>query len=88
MQGEELNHNGEVFIRRNPKLKIKVVDGSSLCVAIVVHSIPKETTQVLFRGNLTKVAYSIVFGLCQMGIQVCSLITHYTCIYFSRFFSF
>lgn len=69
-KGEELNHNGELFIRRNPKLKIKVVDGSSLAVAIVVNSIPKETTQVLFRGNLTKVAYSIAFALCEKGIKV------------------
>lgn len=69
-QAEELNHNGEFIILRNPKLKMKVVDGSSLAVAIVVNSIPKETTQVLLRGNLTKVAYSIAFAICQMGIQV------------------
>lgn len=70
MQGEKLNKNGEVYIQRYPKLKMRVVDGSSLAVAIVLNSIPKGTTQVLFRGNLNKVAYSIALALCQRGIQV------------------
>ncbi|RVW66842.1 Protein ECERIFERUM 1 [Vitis vinifera] len=61
---------GELYIHNNPKLKIKVVDGSSLAVAVVLNSIPKGTTQVLFRGNLTKVAYFIASALCQMDIQV------------------
>ncbi|KAJ9680390.1 hypothetical protein PVL29_019654 [Vitis rotundifolia] len=69
-QGDERNGYGEHYIHGNPKLKIKVVDGSSLVVAVVLNSIPKGTTQVLFRGNLTKVAYFIASALCQMGIQV------------------
>ena len=70
MQGEELNIYGELYIHRNPKLKIKVVDGSSLAVAVVLNSIPKGTTQVLFRGKLSKVAYFTALALCQKGIQV------------------
>ncbi|KAH7864094.1 hypothetical protein Vadar_025647 [Vaccinium darrowii] len=69
-QGEEINENGEVYIRRYPQLKVKVVDGSSLVVAIVLNSIPKGTTQVLLRGCLSKVAYSLASALCQRGIQV------------------
>ncbi|RVX02314.1 Protein ECERIFERUM 1 [Vitis vinifera] len=68
--GEELNIYGELYIHRNPKLKIKVVDGSSLAVAVVLNSIPKGTTQVLFRGKLSKVAYFTALALCQKGIQV------------------
>ncbi|GJR13374.1 eceriferum 1-like protein [Tanacetum coccineum] len=37
-QGDELNRSGELFIRRNPQLKVKVVDGSSLAVAVVAIS--------------------------------------------------
>lgn len=73
MQGEELNKYGGIFVRRNPDLKVKIVDGSSLAVAVVLNSIPEGTTQVLFRGKVTKVAYAIVFALCQKGIQVCSI---------------
>ncbi|KAA8520392.1 hypothetical protein F0562_014648 [Nyssa sinensis] len=72
-QGEELNRNGELYIRRQPQLKVKVVDGSSLAVAVVLNSIPKGTTQVLLRGHLSKVAYSIALALCQMDIQVATL---------------
>ena len=70
MQGEDLNVYGELYIRRNPKLKMKVVDGSSLAIAVLLNSIPKGTTQVLFKGKLSKVAYFTVLALCQKGIQV------------------
>lgn len=69
-QGEQLNGNGKLYIERHPELKLKVVDGSSLVVAVVLNTIPKGTTQVLLRGKLTKVAYAIAKALCQRGIQV------------------
>lgn len=69
-QEEELNKNIELFLKRHPQLKVKLIDGSSLAVAIVLNSIPKGTTQVVLRGNLSKVAYSIAIALCQGGIQV------------------
>ncbi|KAK9911244.1 hypothetical protein M0R45_035165 [Rubus argutus] len=72
-QGEELNSYGGLYVRRHPQLKIKVVDGSSLAVAIILNSIPKGTTQVLLRGKLTKVAIAIAFGLSKRGIQVATL---------------
>jgi len=69
-QEEELNIYGGLFVSRNPKLKVKVVDGSSLVVALLLNTIPKGTTQVLLRGKLTKVAYALVFSLCQQNVQV------------------
>ncbi|XP_075113160.1 very-long-chain aldehyde decarbonylase CER1-like isoform X2 [Nicotiana tabacum] len=60
--------DGELYIRRNPRLKVKVVDGSSLASAVVVNSIPKGTSQFVLRGHLSKVAYSIALA-CQGGIQ-------------------
>lgn len=65
-----MNNNGELYIRRHPKLKVKVVDGSSLAVAVVLNSIPKGTSRVVLRGRLSKVAYSIALTLCQGGTQV------------------
>ncbi|KAL9234328.1 hypothetical protein vseg_009211 [Gypsophila vaccaria] len=69
-QGEQLNKNGEVYLAKHPKLNVKVVDGSSLAVAVVLNSIPKGTSQVVFRGRLCKVAYSVVSALCHKGIKV------------------
>ncbi|CAI9103423.1 OLC1v1001896C1 [Oldenlandia corymbosa var. corymbosa] len=69
-QRTELNQNGELFVQKYPKLKVRLVDGSSLAVAIVVNSIPKGTTSVLLKGNLNKVANSIALILWQRGIQV------------------
>ncbi|OMO86182.1 hypothetical protein COLO4_21277 [Corchorus olitorius] len=70
---EELNGNGELYIQRHPKLKTKIVDGSSLAAAIVVNSIPKETTQVLLTGKLSKVGHAIALALCQKGVQVATM---------------
>ncbi|CAN4099558.1 unnamed protein product [Withania somnifera] len=72
-QDEELNRNGELYMERHPNIKIKVVDGSSLAVAVVLNSIPKGTTEVLLRGNLTKVAFSLASALCQRDIKVATL---------------
>ncbi|XP_042026912.1 very-long-chain aldehyde decarbonylase CER1-like [Salvia splendens] len=72
-QSEELNRSGQLFIERHPKLKTKIVDGSSLAVAIVLNNIPKGTTQVLFRGALSKLAFAIVSALSHRAIQIATL---------------
>ncbi|OMO68236.1 Fatty acid hydroxylase [Corchorus capsularis] len=72
-QDEELNGNGELYVQRHPTLKTKIVDGSSLAAAIVVNSIPKETTQVLLTGKLSKVGHAIALALCQKGVQVATM---------------
>ncbi|XP_009141688.2 protein CER1-like 2 isoform X1 [Brassica rapa] len=69
-QEEELNGYGEMYARKHPKLKIRIVDGSSLAAQVVVHSIPVGTREVLFRGQITKVARAIVTSLCLNGIKV------------------
>ncbi|KAJ0259619.1 hypothetical protein HA466_0059440 [Hirschfeldia incana] len=69
-QEEELNGYGEMYVRKHPKLKLRIVDGSSLAAQVVVQSIPIGTRAVLFRGQITKVARAIVTSLCQNGIKV------------------
>ncbi|KAL1202321.1 Protein CER1-like 1 [Cardamine amara subsp. amara] len=67
---EELNGYGEMYVQKHPKLKIRIVDGSIMAAAVVVNSIPKGTTEVVFSGNLTKVASAVVFALCLKGVKV------------------
>ncbi|XP_026400111.1 protein ECERIFERUM 1-like isoform X1 [Papaver somniferum] len=73
-QDEELNKNVEVYLEKHPQLKIRVVDGSSLTVALVINNItniiPDGARQVTMRGKLTKVAYTVACILCQKGYQV------------------
>ncbi|CAE5959745.1 unnamed protein product [Arabidopsis arenosa] len=49
---------------RYPKLKIRLVDGSSMAASVVVNSM-----EVVFRGNVTKVASAVVFALSQKGVK-------------------
>ncbi|XP_016551484.1 very-long-chain aldehyde decarbonylase GL1-5 [Capsicum annuum] len=73
-QEEKLNSNGEAYTRKHPELKVKVVDGSSLVVAVVLNSIPKGTSQVVLQArSLSKVVCSIALALCQRGIKVVTL---------------
>ncbi|KAK9118495.1 hypothetical protein Scep_016588 [Stephania cephalantha] len=70
-QGQELNKNGALYTQKHPNMKLKVVDGSGLAVAAVLHSIPKGTRQVFLHGNLSnKMTYAIVKALLQDGVQV------------------
>ncbi|KAE8691060.1 Protein CER1-like 1 [Hibiscus syriacus] len=68
-QREEFSRNVEIYMKNNPQLNIKVVDGRSLVAAIVLNSIPKETTQVLLRGRISKDVHVLVQALCQKGIK-------------------
>ncbi|KAI3906996.1 hypothetical protein MKW92_023612 [Papaver armeniacum] len=75
----KLNRNGGVYSEKHPNLKIRIVDGSSLSVALVVNHIiriiPQGTNQVVMRGKFTKVAYTIALILCQRGTQVVAATT-------------
>ncbi|XP_019465410.1 PREDICTED: protein ECERIFERUM 1-like [Lupinus angustifolius] len=72
-QGEKLNKNGELYIKNYPQLKIKIVDGSSLVVAIVLNTIPKETSEVLLCSKLTKVSFAIANALCERGTKITTM---------------
>ncbi|XP_072955630.1 very-long-chain aldehyde decarbonylase GL1-4-like [Typha angustifolia] len=69
-QAKELNGSGELYIQKYPKLRVRIVDGSSLATAVVLNSIPPGTNQVLLCGSLSKVSCATAIALCQKGIQV------------------
>ncbi|KAG5054724.1 hypothetical protein JHK85_007234 [Glycine max] len=66
-QGEDLNINGGLYVSRHPKLKVRVVDGSSLVVAVrrenMVGVLPKR--RILMRhgesqGNHDTTMYTTI----------------------------
>ncbi|XP_020247925.1 protein ECERIFERUM 1-like [Asparagus officinalis] len=69
-QREELNKSGELYLQKHPKLKIRIVDGSSLVAAVVINSIPQGTDQVLLKGKLSKISGAITIALCQKDVKV------------------
>ncbi|GJM87324.1 hypothetical protein PR202_ga03265 [Eleusine coracana subsp. coracana] len=69
-QAYELNMNGELYVIRKPSLKTKIVDGTSLAVAAVLHMIPRGTKDVLLLGNSGKMTFVLTLALCEREIQV------------------
>jgi len=76
-QAKELNHSGHLYLQKYPKLRLRIVDGSSLAAAVVLNNIPQGTTQVLLKGRLTKVAFATAEALCKKGVQVHSFLHNY-----------
>lgn len=70
LQREELNKSGELYLTKHPKLRIRIVDGSSLVVAVVIKSIPHGIVQVLLKGKLSKISAAITMALCQRRVKV------------------
>lgn len=69
-QAKELNESGEHYIQKYPKLRLRIVDGSSLAAAVILNSIPKGTKQILLNGKISKVARTVIQGLCNKGVKV------------------
>ncbi|XP_020115292.1 protein ECERIFERUM 1-like [Ananas comosus] len=69
-QGDELNGYGKLYVKRNPTLKLRIVDGTSLAVALVLNNIPKGINNVLLIGKPSKMAYTLSLALCQREVQV------------------
>ena len=64
-----MNRNGELYVIRNPGLKTKIVDGTSLAVAAVLHMIPEGAKDVLLLGKESKVVAVLAQALCERNIQ-------------------
>lgn len=73
VQNRELNRNGDFYVEKYPELNVKIADGSSLAIAIILNNIPEGTEEVLLRGKLTKIIYPIVSVICHKGIKVATL---------------
>ncbi|KAF7002762.1 hypothetical protein CFC21_018203 [Triticum aestivum] len=69
-QAKQLNGGGELFTKKYPKLRVRLVDGSGLATAVVLKSIPLDTKQVFLCGSSSKVAHATATALCERGVQV------------------
>ncbi|KAH7669752.1 aldehyde decarbonylase protein [Dioscorea alata] len=55
--------------------QVRIVDGTSLAVAVVLNTVllntvPKGTKRVIFRGKFTQMAHQLIFALCQRDFKV------------------
>ncbi|WOK95389.1 protein ECERIFERUM 1-like [Canna indica] len=69
-QGDELNGYGMFYVKRNPMLKAKIVDGTSLAAAVALQNVPKGTESVLLVGKISKMALCLCLALSQIRVQI------------------
>uniref|UniRef100_A0A0D9XKH3 aldehyde oxygenase (deformylating) n=1 Tax=Leersia perrieri TaxID=77586 RepID=A0A0D9XKH3_9ORYZ len=69
-QANTLNKSGDLYLLKYPKLRARLVDGTSLAAAVVVNSIPQGTDQVIIAGNISKVARVVAQALCKNNVKV------------------
>ncbi|GLJ15735.1 hypothetical protein SUGI_0258930 [Cryptomeria japonica] len=69
-QSEDLNGSGELFLRKQQDLKVRIVDGNTLVAAVILNSIPHSATSVFMCGGASKLGCAIVRLLSERGIKV------------------
>ncbi|KAF6994538.1 hypothetical protein CFC21_011214 [Triticum aestivum] len=69
-QAHSLNGSGELYLQKYPKWGVRLVDGTSLAAAVVIHTIPQGTNQVILAGKISKVARSVAAALCKKNVKV------------------
>ncbi|KAF0933915.1 hypothetical protein E2562_020045 [Oryza meyeriana var. granulata] len=69
-QAHKLNGNGEFYLQKQPKMRVRLVDGSSLAAAVVANSVAPGTDQIILAGNLDKVARAVAVALCKRNVKV------------------
>lgn len=69
-QSEDLNGGGELFLKKNKNLNVRMVDGSTLATAVVLNTIPMETREVFMCVGRSKIGSAIVSLLSQRGFTI------------------
>ncbi|KAL6659162.1 hypothetical protein ACP70R_003202 [Stipagrostis hirtigluma subsp. patula] len=69
-QEVNLNGSGKLYLQKYPKLRVRIVDGTSLAAAVVVNNIPQGTDEVVLAGKVSKVAPVIAATLCKNNVKV------------------
>lgn len=70
MQNEALNGGGTLFVNKYPDLKVRVVHGNTLTAAVIIHELPKSTTEVFLTGATSKLGRAIALYLCKKRVRV------------------
>ncbi|KAG0483008.1 hypothetical protein HPP92_011092 [Vanilla planifolia] len=73
-QANQPNGHGKLYLYKRPMLKVRIVDESSLATIVILNSIRQDIKQILFKGHITKVAYTVIQGLCCKGVKVKEMI--------------
>ncbi|KAG0480504.1 hypothetical protein HPP92_011362 [Vanilla planifolia] len=68
-QANQPNGLGKLYLYKRPMLKVRIVDESRLATIVILNSIRQDIKQILFKGHITKVAYTVIQDLCCKGVK-------------------
>ncbi|GLJ22128.1 hypothetical protein SUGI_0415300 [Cryptomeria japonica] len=72
-KNEVLNGGGELFVRRNPNLSIRVAHGNTLTASVLLHELPENVEEVFLSGSTSKIGKAIALYLCRKRVRVLML---------------
>eukprot|EP01018_Ginkgo_biloba_P009437 Gb_16836 [translate_table: standard] len=72
-KNEVLNGGGELFVKKHPNLRVRVVHGNTLTTAVLLHELPHDVTQVFLTGSTSKIGKAIALYLCKKRVRVMML---------------
>ncbi len=69
-QNESLNGGGTYFVNKHKDLRIRIVHGNTLTVAVILNTIGTDVKQIFLTGATSKIGRAVAIYLCRQGVRV------------------
>ncbi|KAF6162668.1 hypothetical protein GIB67_013282, partial [Kingdonia uniflora] len=70
LKNEALNGGGALFVTKHPNLRVRVVHGNTLNVAVILKELPEDTKEIFLIGVTSKLGIAIALYLCSHKVRV------------------
>jgi hypothetical protein len=72
-KNESLNGGGTYFVNKHNDLRIRIVHGNTLTVAVILNTIGTDVKQIFLTGATSKIGRAVAIYLCRQGVRVMML---------------
>ncbi len=69
-QNESLNGGGTYFVNKHKDLRIRIVHGNTLTVAVILNTIGTDVKEIFLTGATSKIGRAVAIYLCRQGVRV------------------
>ncbi|CAK9230354.1 unnamed protein product [Sphagnum troendelagicum] len=69
-KNESLNGGGTYFVNKHKDLRIRIVHGNTLTVAVILNTIGTDVKQIFLTGATSKIGRAVAIYLCRQGVRM------------------